>query len=115
MINPTEYVGEFGLIDREPRSASVYATSPSELAFFSQKSFNTLINDDKHLAELIISNLCEIIVKQGIPISDERMKKLILEKDFLPTADEMKKLVKLIREDNDRHALNLIQKQEKTQ
>jgi CRP-like cAMP-binding protein len=114
-INPTEYVGEFGLIDGEPRSATVSATCPSELAFFSQKSFDALIKDQKDLIELIISNLCDIILKQEIVIENHRLKQNIIDKNFLPKADEMKKLVKIIREDNDRHALHLMRKQEKTQ
>jgi len=113
-INPTEYIGEFGLIDGEPRSATVYATTDSELAFFSQKSFEALIKDQKDLVGVIISNLCDIIIKQEILIENDRLKRNILAKNFLPKTDEMRKLVKLIREDNERHALNLIVKQEKT-
>jgi CRP-like cAMP-binding protein len=114
-VNPTEYIGEFGLIDGEPRSATAYAKTYSELAFFSQQSFDSLIKSHTDVIELVISNLCDIIIKQGIVIENHRLKQNIIDKNFLPKVDEMKKLVKIIREDNDRHALHLMHQQEKAQ
>jgi CRP-like cAMP-binding protein len=112
-VNPTDYIGEFGLIDGQPRSATIHATIASELAFFSQKSFDILIKDQEDLIRLIVSNLCDMIINQHESIEGHELKRNILNKTVHPGTEEIRELVNIIRENNSRHALRLLAKQEK--
>lgn len=56
-MGPNEFFGEMGLLDDQPRSASVEALEPCELLRFSKSGFIACLKDNFDLAMIIIRNL----------------------------------------------------------
>ncbi len=56
-MGPHEFFGEMGLLDEQPRSASVEALEPCQMLRFSKVGFVACLKDNFDLAMLIIRNL----------------------------------------------------------
>ena len=56
-MGPNEFFGEMGLLDDQPRSASVETVEPCEMLRFSKSGFMTCLKDNFDLAMIIIRNL----------------------------------------------------------
>ncbi len=57
MIGPNDFFGEMGLLDDQPRSASVETTESCEMLRISRSAFLTCLKDNFDAAMLIIRNL----------------------------------------------------------
>ncbi|OGA49002.1 MAG: hypothetical protein A3G24_26240 [Betaproteobacteria bacterium RIFCSPLOWO2_12_FULL_62_13] len=57
MMGPHEFFGEMGLLDEQPRSASVESLEPCEMLRISKAGFTAFLKDNFDLAMLIIRNL----------------------------------------------------------
>lgn len=57
MMGPHDFFGEMGLLDEQPRSASVEALEPCEMLRISKAGFTAFLKDNFDLAMLIIRNL----------------------------------------------------------
>jgi CRP/FNR family cyclic AMP-dependent transcriptional regulator len=57
MLGPNEYFGEMGVLDDQPRSASVETVEPSQLLRMSKAGFISLLQNNFDMAMLIIRNL----------------------------------------------------------
>lgn len=57
MIGPNEFFGEMGLLDDQPRSASVEAIEPCEMLRLTRAAFLNCLRDNVDAAMLIIRNL----------------------------------------------------------
>lgn len=56
-LGPGDCIGEMSLLDREPRSATVVATEPTELVVIEGRVFKELIKDLPGLAESLLSTV----------------------------------------------------------
>ena len=57
IMGPSEYFGEMGLLDDQPRSASVETLEACEMLRLSKSGFMTCLKDNPDLAMIIIRNL----------------------------------------------------------
>jgi CRP/FNR family cyclic AMP-dependent transcriptional regulator len=57
VIGPNEFFGEMGLLDDQPRSASVETTEPCEMLRISRGAFLNCLKDNFDAALIIIRNL----------------------------------------------------------
>lgn len=57
MLGPNEYFGEMGLLDDQPRSASVETVEPCQMLRMSKSGFISLLQNNFEMAMLIIRNL----------------------------------------------------------
>ena len=57
MLGPNEYFGEMGLLDDQPRSASVETVEPCQMLRMSKAGFISLLQNNFEMAMLIIRNL----------------------------------------------------------
>jgi CRP/FNR family cyclic AMP-dependent transcriptional regulator len=60
-VNPGEYVGEFSLLDGQPRSTSLEAILPSEVLMLPAKAFETILKMRPSVALGVHRKLCEVI------------------------------------------------------
>jgi CRP-like cAMP-binding protein len=93
---PGEYVGEFSLLDGQPRSASVNATRPTETIFISAKAFAVLLNLRPSVAVGMHGKLASIVRK--------RTGRVITTPKNVPTRQELGELTLILREYNNRIA-----------
>ena len=56
-LGPGEFFGEMGLMDDEPRAASVVTTEPCEFVVITKDDFNALLKDNFDLAMVIMRGL----------------------------------------------------------
>ena len=57
VMGPSEFFGEMGLLDDQPRSASVETLEPCEMLRFSKSGFMACLKDNFDLAMIILRNL----------------------------------------------------------
>lgn len=99
-LNPGQYVGEFGLIDGEPRSASVSVMESGEILFLPALAFGIILDQQPHIADAVCSFLCDRIINlPKLKLTSEKAI-LIQEKRVKPTLSNMKTLCKIVREHN---------------
>jgi len=100
-INPGDYVGEFGLIDGLPRSATVVVTEDADLMFLPTKVFQSSIDTQPNVAAVVVQNLLSSIRDKNIVIREKDAKDLVYSGKPVPTdLDTMKKLVSILRASN---------------
>lgn len=56
-MGPHEFFGEMGILDDQPRSASVFTLEPSEMLRLSKAGFMTCLKEHSEVAMLVIRNL----------------------------------------------------------
>jgi CRP-like cAMP-binding protein len=99
-LNPGQYVGEFGLIDGEPRSASVSVMESGEILFLPALAFGIILDQQPHIADAVCGFLCDRIINlPKLKLTSEKAI-LIQEKRVKPTLSNMKTLCKIVREHN---------------
>lgn len=100
-VAPGEYVGEFGLIDGLPRSATVVVTEDAELMFLPTKAFQSAIESQPKVADIVTKNLLTNIRDKNIIIREKEAKELVYGGRSVPTdLETMKKLVAILRASN---------------
>ena len=57
-LGPGDYFGEISLVDGEPRSATVRATSPLRTASMSSWEFHSLLRENPELVSGLLKGLC---------------------------------------------------------
>lgn len=100
-VMPGQYVGEFGVFDGQPRSASVSALEFSKVLFLPAKAFEVILITQPLIAQLVMNNLCELVVKQPrLKISNAKVWDLIKSKQLEANLKNMRTLSEIIRENN---------------
>lgn len=69
-IGPEQIVGEFSLLDSEPRSASVTATQPSEVLLLEQADFYSIVPQSNQLLQSIIRYIIKRLRRQNETLLD---------------------------------------------
>jgi hypothetical protein len=106
-VHPGEYVGEFGLIDGLPRSATVVITEDAEMMFLPTQVFQSAIESQKGLAEVVTRNLLSFIRNGNIRIEEKDLKALVYSgQPVTPTLSNMKLLVGILRASNSTKQVN---------
>jgi hypothetical protein len=100
-VNPGDYVGEFGLIDGLPRSATVIVTEDADLMFLPTKAFQSAIQTQPKVAQVVTQNLLTTIRENNIIIKEKEGKELVYSGRPVPSdMDAMRKLVAILRASN---------------
>lgn len=100
-VMPGQYVGEFGVFDGQPRSASVSALEFSKVLFLPAKAFEVILITQPLIAQFVMNNLCELVVKQPrLKISNAKVWDLIKSKQLEANLKNMRTLSEIIRENN---------------
>jgi CRP-like cAMP-binding protein len=98
---PGQYVGEFGLIDGEPRSASVIAVKDSQVLFLPTTAFVKAIDEHPKIAKSVTNALCNLILSlPKLKIDSDRGLALIEERKVKPSLENMRRLTTIIRKYN---------------
>ncbi|HET7379656.1 MAG TPA: cyclic nucleotide-binding domain-containing protein [Gaiellales bacterium] len=63
-LGPGRCLGEYGVIDDQPSSASVTAVTPARLCFLPKAQFRALVEDDDHLGRRVYANLLRYLVSR---------------------------------------------------
>ena len=100
-VMPGQYVGEFGVFDGQPRSASVSALEFSKVLFLPAKAFEVILITQPLIAQFVMDNLCELVVKQPrLKITNAKVWGLIKSKQLEANLKNMRTLSEIIRENN---------------
>ncbi len=100
-VIPGQYVGEFGVFDGQPRSASVSALEFSKVLFLPAKAFEVILITQPLIAQFVMDNLCELVVKQPrLKITNAKVWGLIKSKQLEANLKNMRTLSEIIRENN---------------
>jgi CRP/FNR family transcriptional regulator len=104
-LEPGQFVGEFGLIDGDKRSASVRITEAGEVLFLPAIAFAVVMDNQPVVAQAVCDYLCEKV--SGLPriTWTSPNAKLIHEKNVRPSLINMKTLCKIMREHNKQTAV----------
>ncbi len=60
-LTPGEYFGEISLVDRQPRSASVYAEEDTEVLILKAADFRNLISANKEIERKFYKSFCKVL------------------------------------------------------
>jgi len=100
-LKPGAHVGEFGLIDGQPRSASVEYEIDGEMLFLPAPSFVKVVSLRPSVAKIVTENLCRTVTNQkGMVYKNEELRQRIRAAQIPPTVDNMKALCKMLRLNN---------------
>jgi len=100
-IMPGQYVGEFGVFDGKPRSASIKAQQVSKLLFLPAKAFEIMILTQPSIAKYVLGKLCELVIDQAHDkIQNKDTLSMIRDKNLRPDIKNMKILCEILRENN---------------
>lgn len=103
VLEPGACVGEFGLIDGQPRSASVDTIEMTQLLFLPAPAFEIIVKTNPTVAKNVVSNLCKNIKNQkNIVYATNQDKQRIEREDLPPTLEVMQILSALLRYHNKR-------------
>ena len=104
-LEPGQYVGEFGLIDGDKRSASVRMIEAGEVLFLPAVAFAVVMDNQPAVAQAVCDYLCEKV--SGLPriTWTSPNAKWIHEKNVKPSLSNMKTLCKIMREHNKQTAV----------
>jgi len=97
-IGKGQYVGEYGLIDGEPRSASVKAITPGEVLFLPSQGFDFLLDTQPSILVGIINYLCDVINKAPNFRINSPKAELIKTKNLKNSTHNMQVLASIMRE-----------------
>jgi CRP-like cAMP-binding protein len=104
-LAPGQYVGEMGLIDGQPRSASVKAIEHSEVLFIPAAGFSIVLETRPEIARQVINSLCDLINNQPKLVIHSEKAALIKDKKLAPTLPNMKALCSILRLHNNKAAI----------
>ena len=101
-----DYLGEFGLIDGLPRSASAMAVEPTEVIYLPAKAFEVLVLTRPSIALGVAQRLAEMVREQtGKAVSIEPLEQQLLAGSPLKDLAALKALCGTLRERNLQHLL----------
>src|SRR5262249_19153980 len=63
-LGPGRCVGEYGVIDDKPSSASVEAVTPAKLCFLSKASFRRLVDRHDRVGHIVYANLLRYLISR---------------------------------------------------
>ena len=94
-------MGEFGLIDGEPRSASVTAVKDSQVLFLPTTAFVKALDEHPKIAKSVVDALCDLVISlPKLKIDSDRGLALIKERRVMPDLENMRRLTRIIRKYN---------------
>ncbi len=100
-VLPGQYVGEFGVFDGHPRSASVSALEFSKVLFLPAKAFEVILITQPLIAKFVMNNLCELVIKQPqLKILNAKVWGMIQTKALEANLKNMRTLCEIVRENN---------------
>ena len=100
-VLPGQYVGEFGVFDGHPRSASVSALEFSKVLFLPAKAFEVILITQPLIAKFVMNNLCELVIKQPqLKILNAKVWGMIQTKAREANLKNMRTLCEIVRENN---------------
>jgi CRP-like cAMP-binding protein len=103
VLEPGACVGEFGLIDGQPRSASVDTVEMAQLLYLPAPAFEIIVKTNPTVAKNVVSNLCKSVKTQkNIVYACDQDKDRIDREDLPPTLEVMQILSALLRYHNKR-------------
>jgi len=97
-IGKGQYVGEYGLIDGQPRSASVKAITAGEVLFLPSQGFDFLLDTQPSILVGIINYLCDVINKAPNLRINSPKAELIKTKNLKNSTHNMQVLASIMRE-----------------
>jgi CRP/FNR family transcriptional regulator/CRP/FNR family cyclic AMP-dependent transcriptional regulator len=105
-LGPGNYVGEFGLIDGQPRSASVKALEVSEVMFLPSKAFESMISKHPVIAKSVTDYLVNMVLNlPKFKIKSHKTRALMKQGFIEPNLTSMRTLCWAIRENNKKIAI----------
>ena len=100
-LKPGAHVGEFGLIDGQPRSASLECEAKGELLFLPEATFVKVVGSRPSVAKTVTENLCRTVANQkGMIYKTEELRNRIRSGQIPPTVENMKAMCKMLRVSN---------------
>lgn len=103
VLEPGACVGEFGLIDGQPRSASVDTVEMAQLLYLPAPAFEIIVKTNPTVAKNVVSNLCQSVKAQkNIIYACDQDRNRIEREDLPPTLEVMQILSALLRYHNKR-------------
>ena len=99
-LAPGQYVGEFGLFDGEPRSASVEASQKSQVMFLPVAAFAALLQSEPTVARGVVDHLGKTLMNHPHSNLNAFEKDLIETSKVPATLKFMQLLCRLIRKAN---------------
>ena len=101
-----QHFGEIGLIDGEPRSASIEVLTESELLFLPTVKFIAMIQFHPLIAQAIVDNLIDLVLRlPNYKIKSENTRALLEKRLIKPDLESMQALCMAIRQNNKSAAL----------
>lgn len=95
-----------GLLDGQPRSASVKALETSEVMLIPSAGFAVLLESHAHIAKVVTDALCDLINNQPKLIIKSAKSTLIKDKKVAPILSNMKALCTILRLYNNQVAVS---------
>lgn len=99
-IEEGQYVGEYGLIDGNPRSASVKALTSGEVLYLPSQAFAFLLETQPSIAICVIDYLCGVVTNAPKLKINSPKAELIRAKNLKPNLHNMTSLAAIMREYN---------------
>ncbi len=94
---PGDYMGEMGLIDEAPRSASIKALEDSKLIFLSTLTFQNILTNQIVVAQHVADHLCERLNSIPDAVYPKGLKEKIQRKEVLPDLITLRAICQSIR------------------
>jgi CRP-like cAMP-binding protein len=105
-FGPGNYVGEFGFIDGQPRSASVMALEPCEVTYLPAHEFAKLIEQHPDIAQSVTQYLTRMVLNlPQFKIKNSKTRSLMEQGFIEPNLTTMQTLCWAIRESNKKVAI----------
>lgn len=73
ILGPGDLVGELGVIDNQPRSATVTALTACKLWRLSKREFDSLARQDAHFYQSVVSPICERLRITNLQVCNQRL------------------------------------------
>lgn len=104
-LGPGQYVGEFGLIDGDKRSASVRMSETGEVLFLPAVAFAVVMDSQPTVAQAVCDYLCEKVSTLPRVSWTSPKAQWIHDKSIKPSLSNMKILCQIMREHNKQTAI----------
>jgi len=100
-LKPCAYLGDFGLINGQPRSASVECEIDGGMLFLPALSFVKVESSRSSVAKIVMENLYRTVTDhKGIVYGNEELRQRIRAAQIPPTVHNVKAICKMLRVNN---------------
>jgi len=100
-LKPGAYLGDFGLINGQPRSASVECEIDGGMLFLPALSFVKVESSRSSVAKIVMENLYRTVTDhKGIVYGNEELRQRIRAAQIPPTVHNVKAICKMLRVNN---------------